>query len=173
MAITNASTITASDLNNMTTAAQALLQTDNAQLPLCQGLCFTFADATAALLGTNPERFKSVFVVPYDCLIEAVCVVANDFTVGSTVTVTMASAGILDSFPVEITGVTATAAHKFGRTHFNNTKGRVGTTYMTANQATRVLLKGSTVTLSFTTTSVTAANRLQVTVLLRSFFARS
>lgn len=181
MTLANGSLILASDLAGMATAQLALLAADNGQLPLGLQHAFQFPGITAALLASNPERCKAVFVMPWDGYVETMAVQGGDLTAASTTTATLTCPGPLtktvvnapDPFPVTQSGTTGAGIVKLARIIYDGTKGRVGATYMPTNRAFRAVTRGATVTVNVTTTSVAAASMLTVSLLVRQFLGRT
>lgn len=180
MTLANGSLILASDLAGMATAQLALLAADNGQLPLGLQHAFQFPGITAALLASNPERCKAVFVMPWDGYVETMAVQGGDLTAASTTTATLTCPGPItstglgpDPFPVTQSGTTGAGIVKLARIIYDGTKGRVGATYMPTNRAFRVIPRGNTVTVNVTTTSVAAASMLTVSLLVRQFLGRT
>jgi hypothetical protein len=165
--------IQGADLDALTEAARALMQADNAQLRLgwqhnayFHGFVATGGSATPARLARQP------FTVPCDCWLETVAVRAAGYTAASTLTVSVEAAGILDTFPVEVTGSVGTAVVLPARTLYDGTPGRGGAS-MASNRAVRKLYAGTQGWISVAgTTSTTAAAFLQVTLAFLQFFAR-
>ncbi len=160
MTISNGSAVLAADLDAMTTTQLAAMATDTAQLPLGGEVSFIFAGIVTGV------TYTARWVAPYDCLIEVVAVQAADFTAASTAIVSLSAPGILDAFPVTITGATGAGITKLARVLYDN----VG---LGNARTLRVIPKGAIVDINASTTSAAAASQMQVVIVYRSFFARS
>lgn len=164
MTLANGSMSAAGDV----TLASSLstLASDNAQKPLAVPLTFIWKNLS------NTSATKS-FVMPFDGYLETLAVQAADQTAASTVTCAVTSTGVLDAFPVQVTGTAGTGITKLSRLLYDGTRASVASTQLANNRAFRVLPKGSTVVVTMTTTSTATPSALQATLLLRSFFARA
>lgn len=169
MTLANGSTILATDLNAMFPAPLATMAADNAQLPAGAHVPFKFDGIVAS---TTAERTKCIFVVPFDVFIEAMAVTTNGMTNPSTVTVAVTGDGALPNFPISVTQVVTAAFTNLVRVVFDGTKGRVGKFAMASNRAIRVFPRGSTITVSVTTTNVAVGAQCSVSLALRQYFAR-
>lgn len=173
MTIANASAVLAADLNTMASTSLGLVAADNAQLPLAHEVCFTWQNVTATVVSNNPERLKCVFVVPFDCFIETVAIVGNDFTASSAIGVVVSCPGLLEpALPLTFSATIGTGINKLTRILYDNTRGSASPAYASVNPALRILLKGATATVSVTTNSSATPSSIQVTLLLRSTFNR-
>lgn len=172
MTISNGQPVIASDLNAMTTASFLSLQADNAQLPIGWHTNIFFQGLTSAIAAATPHRTKAYFIVPFDHYIETLAVQTGDFSVGSTVTVNINVPGILDSFPVTVSGTSGTAIVKLPRIIYDGTKGKVGAAYMPSNRALRTINRGASGTVLVTTTNAATASNMQITFVFRSYFSR-
>ena len=176
MTISNGSAITATDLNAMLTASLQLLVDDNGQLPVGAEMNVVFPN----LVTTTPERRrKFTFVCPVDLLVEVAAVQACDFTVASTATVTIqgdvvggVSVGPLANWPITITGDTGVGVTALPRLLYDNTKTNVARDFATTARAFRVFPKGTTITITASTTSVATPSTLQVCLVLREMWQR-
>ena len=186
MTISNGSTITEADLNTLTTAALAAIQNDNEAKPAGFNLNFYFHNLVA---GTTALRRKAIFVPPFDYYLEALAVQASDQTAASTVQAAVTGDGTMTEdlgdnddhgeergfvfWPVKVSGAAGAGRTKLARLLLDNTKGKPKRSFATGSQAFRVLLAGSRITVSAKTTSVATPSLVQVTLALRSFWARS
>jgi len=168
MPITNGSTILAADVNEMTTSSLALVQADAGRIPVGMQAVFMFHNIRD---GTSPHRRKSIFVVPYDCLLETVAVQCAEHTAASTATVTVTADGAYSNFPTSVSGTVGSGITKLSRLLYDNTQSS-GKSFASTARAFRALTKGSTVTVTAASTSVLASSSMQVTLVLRQFFAR-
>lgn len=180
MAISNGSTITTTDLNAMVSGSLGLLQADNAQLPLGFETNLYFHGITSAISSGNPERCKSVLVVPFDCYLEVLGLRCSAMTAASSTTATLTSDGAGYNFPKTVTAATGVGIVDASRLLHNNTKTKgFRSTKLTTNlpmasthQAFLAFTRGQTITVNVTTTSIAAGCFCQVTLVLRQFFAR-
>ncbi len=168
MTISNGSAIIATDLDALTTAALALIQADNAQLPIGFHHSATFHNVVT---GTNASYRKQIFVVPFDCYIESVCVQAGDQTAASTVTATVEADGVLGPWDISISGTAGAGTTHLARLLYDNTKTKQSAVSSTST-AFRVLPAGTTVTITVSTTSIATPSVIVVLLALRQFFAR-
>lgn len=172
MSIANGFSVEAADLNATGQIPLGRAQADNAQLPLGHEYVATFQNLVGGGSPTPVNRSKAVFVVPYDCFVESLAVVANDMTNGASLTVALSCPGVLDAFPVAVTTTLVSGALKVSRFLFDNSKANATAGYMSANPALRLLPKGATVTVNTSTTSTATPSSVQVTLVLRSYFNR-
>jgi hypothetical protein len=164
--ISNGSTILAADLDALTTSQLIVCAVDAIQAPLAGEVCLVFPGLTAGLRSSNPKRCQASFTAPYDVLIEAVAVQAGDHTAASTTTVTLSCPGVLDAFPVVMSGTTGAGLTKLARVLYDNAgKGPA--------RAVRVIPRGAIVDVDVDTTSAAAASMLQVMIAYTAFFART
>ena len=186
MTIGNGNTILSSDLDALTTTALADMQNDNEGKPLGFNLVFHFHNLVA---GTGATRRKAIWVPPYDYYLEALCVEAGDQTAASTVQAAVTGDGTMtedlgdnsdhgeeDGFvfwPVKVSGTAGAGTTKLSRVLLDNTRSKPKYNFPAASQAFRTLLRGSTITVSAKTTSVATPSRVTVTLVLRTFWARS
>lgn len=179
MPITNGQVVAAADVNAMLNASLALVQADNAAVPLGFHARFEFPN----LVTSTPERRrKVVFVCPCDMLVEAVAVEAADHTASSTLTVQVRGDGALvsdgqssdgdDGWGVDVTGTVGAGITKLARLLFDNTKTNVGNDFEGTARAFRVLPKGSTITITVSSTSVATPSECAVTLVCREFWVR-
>jgi hypothetical protein len=179
MSLTNGSNILASDLTALTTAALALIQADNAQVPAAYEWHSHFPNLVT---GTAAERRKSIVVAPFDCFVEVIAAEGNDHTAASTLTVSLYGDGALQSFPqapasgtttpfLSVSGTVGAGINKLSRLLYDGTKSSTKAGPSTS-QAVRLIPRGTTLTLTVSTTSVAAASSTHVAVVLREFFAR-
>jgi hypothetical protein len=182
MSITNASTIAEADLDGMATTAVQAIQADNAQLPGGLEVSFVFPGATAALYGTNPERFKGVWPVPCDCYVETVTVEGGDLTNPTTVTVDVTATGAagnvaatvtdpLSLWPIQVSGaIPGTGA--LSRLLLDNTKSSPKS-FAATSPGHRTLLRGSWIKVNVNPgANAVAASMIRVVLVLREFLAR-
>jgi hypothetical protein len=173
MSISDASTVTAADLNAMTTTQQGNVQADNAQLPLGFLLHLRFPTRVAGGFNVVPSRrAKSVFVAPCDVYVETVAVTTGDHTNPSTVTVEITGDGALVNWPIKVTGATGASPTLFSRLLYDNTKTKPSADFSTTSRAFRVFPKGSTITVQAASNSVATFTMLGVEVVFRQFFQR-
>lgn len=168
MTIGNGNTATASDVLAMMATAMQAVQDDNEQVPAGLLLRQEFHNVVA---GTSAERRKWVFVVPFDCYLEALSVEAGDHTAASTTTVALTADGAFYNWPVTISGTTGAGRTLLSRLLYDNTKSKQRKV-STVSRALRALPAGTTVTVTVTTTSVATPSRVGVSLILREFFAR-
>jgi hypothetical protein len=181
--LANGSAILASDLDGITESARALLRTDAQRVPLGLALNFHFQGLTAALYGTNPERFRSVFITPWDCWVETIAVRTGEFTAASTISATITGPtdsegeeiSITAAFPLVVpAGTVGANTTRLSRLLYDGTATRAGAGYMQSNRASRLLLAGMTYTLQLAVTGNAVANSMaQVCLLLRQAWARA
>jgi hypothetical protein len=170
MAITNGSTITEADLDAMLSSSLAAVQADNAQLPAGLLIPLWFNGLVA---GTAPTRRKAIFVAPFDLIVESVAVQAADFTNPSTLTVTITGDGPLVNWPISVSGsIAAGGVVKLARLLYDNTKTNAAKSFALTSRAYRVFPRGSTITVSVSTTSVAVANTCVVMIACREFYGR-
>lgn len=170
MSIADASSIIATDLNAMTTAAQIALNADATAAPLGFEVNLQFANVVA---GSTSRFCKTVFVVPFDCYLETLAVTTGDMTNPSTVTVTITGDGALPNWPTTVTGVVGASPANMARLLYDNTKaGAAGVDFATVSRAFRVYPKGSTVTVQASSSSVAAASLLQAALVFRQIWGR-
>ena len=160
MTIANGDTITSTDLNALTTGAfkMGALQQANAQLPGGMQFSKTIPGLVAS---TSLVRRRWQFVTPCDFLVEAIAVEAADHTAASTTTVTITGDGALSSWPITVSGTTGAGMTKLARLLFDNTKTNQALDFATTSRAFRVWSRGSTLTVTFLTTSVAVASPAQ------------
>jgi hypothetical protein len=169
MTIADGQLITAADLNAMTTAALALIQADNAQLP---GAVQPSWQSFGIVAGTSPAARTWVFVAPVDLIVENVVVQACDHTAASTTTVTLTPDGPAAAFPIAVTGTTGAGRTVLRSPVFDGTPTNVGKDFSTTSRVVRVWPKGTTVTVVVSTTSVAAASAINIAVVARAFYSR-
>jgi len=169
MAITNGQTITAADLNAMLSSSLASIQSDNAQLPAGLLVPFAFHDLAT---GTAATRRKAIFVAPFDLIVESVAVQASDFTAASTTTVTITGDGPLVNWPITVSGTTGAGIVKLARLLYDNTKTNAAKSFATTSRAFRVFPRGSTITVTASTTSAATPNTCIVILACREFYGR-
>lgn len=173
MAITDGLVVAVADLNAQVTGAQALLQADNAQLPVGFDVSFQFESIVAGgLNAVPPRRLKKIFVVPFDCYLDALAVMGGDVTNPSNVTVALTGDGALPNWPTTITGAFGASPALMPRLLYDNTKTKIGADFATASRAFRVYPRGATCTLQVTAASATTASLVQVLLAFRQYFAR-
>jgi len=185
MTIANNSTITKADLDAMLSTSLGLVQADNAQVPGMYELQLVFPGCIST---TSSYKRKFTFVAPFDCYVETLAVTAVNQTAASTVKAAITGDGTLvdalaDSaslgdegklvfWPTKVSGSAGAGITKLPRLLFDGTKTKAGLNFATTSQGHRTILKGSTITVSVSTTSVAAAGVIDVAVVLREFFAR-
>lgn len=169
MAISNGSASLAADLNAMLSASLAAIQSDNAQLPAGLILPLSFHGLVA---GTTAERRKAIFVAPFDLIVESVAVQAADFTAASTTTVTITGDGPLVNWPISVSGTTGAGIVKLSRLLYDNTKTNAAKSFALTSRAYRVFPRGSTITVTVSTTSVATPNTCVVILACREFYGR-
>lgn len=171
MTILNGSTVLAADLNAMLTASLQMLVDDNGQLPVGAQMNVFFPNLTAS------ARFT--FVAPCDLLVEVAAVQAADMTAASTTTVTLLgdvvdgiATGPVANWPLTIEGTTGAGVTALPRLLNDNTKTNVSFNFATTARPFRVYPKGSTITMTVSTTSVATPNTVQVCLVVREFWNR-
>jgi hypothetical protein len=192
MAITNGLTIDKADLDAMLTTSLALLQADGVRPPAGLEQNVYFNNLVA---GTARARRRFTFIAPCDLLLETLAVQAVDFTAASSLSVgvgsgttddddelplmvddiddttSLASDGIRATWPVKVTGTVGAGATSLSRLLFDGTKAKL-TRPATTSRAVRVFLKGSTIHVSASTTSIATPSRLQVCLVMRELWGR-
>lgn len=179
-------TITVAELDALTTTALGELQDDNAALPLGLNLNFFFPNLVT---GTAAARRRAIWIPPFDFYLDALCVQASDQTAASTVEAAVTGDGTMVEdlgdtddhgeengfvfWPVKVSGSAGSGRTLLSRKLLDNTKGKPGYAFATSSQAFRTILAGSTITVSASTTSTATPSLVQVTLALRSFWARS
>jgi hypothetical protein len=168
--VANGSTVLDTDLTALTTTQLGLLQVDNAQLPGAVAQHFHFPNLVAS---TAAIRSKAIIIVPFDCYLETLSVEACDHTAASTTTVQLVGDGGVSLWPVSITGTTGAGTTKLARLLFDNgkTTSKRGL-FPTVSRAHRTLLKGSTVTLTVSTTNIATPSQVHVALVMRAIYAR-
>lgn len=156
-------TITEADLNNYVTDSMSSLIADKELLTRSHQLSFQFKnffDTTAEAL-----RQRS-FVVPRSCFVETVYVYGFNYTISSTVTVSITGDGALSNWPIEMSD-TFNTTKNFSRTWFNNFTSKYN------DRGFRVLPQGSKVTITVSNTKPSGGNTiLTVGLVLRQFYGR-
>lgn len=180
MTIGNGQIILAADLNAMNTSLMALVQADNAQLPGGLELNWTFPNLVT---GTAAQRRKSSFPVPWDCYVEALTAETIDHTAASTFTASLTGDGNLINFPrpapsagvtipfITVTVTGAVGLSKGARLGRDNTKTAPKSSAATTKAFT-VIPRGSTISLSVSSTSIATPSQARVTLVLRQFMGR-
>lgn len=170
MSISNGSTITAADLNAMTTSALALIRADNARLAGIVNHCYTSFNVIA---GTALLLRTWRFVVPVDTIVDWVLLQACQHTNPSTTTISITADGAAAAFPISVTGTTGTSGRvRIASPYYDNTVTNVADSFETTSRVLRVWPKGTTVTVVIETTSVAAASSIGINICGRSFYSR-
>lgn len=179
MAITNGSAITKADLDAMITAALALIQADNGQVPQGLEVHLYFPNLVAA---TTALLAKAVIVAPYDCYVETIAAEGGEHTAASTLTVTVTGDGALGAWPkapaagsttpfAKASGAVGAGINKIARLLFDGTKSAPSAGADTS-RSVRIIPRGTTLTVAVTTTSVATPSMTHVVLVLREHFAR-
>lgn len=179
MTIANGDVVEVADVSALYTAALALLQADNADVPLGFDVRFSFPNLVTS---TEAYKRKVVFVCPCDLLLEAVAVEGADHTAASTLTVRVRGDGALfsddtpedgdDGWGANVVGAVGAGITKLARLLFDNTLTYVGADFEGTARAFRVLPKGSTITITVESTSVATPSETDVTLVCREFWVR-
>lgn len=167
MTVANGSAILAADLAALTTTQLAALQVDNAQLPGALALHFHFQNLVAS---TPTYAAKKILVVPFDFYLEALSVESNNHTAASTTTVTLTEP--LGTWPTQITGTTGAGNTALARLLYDNAKTPPKRDFATGSRAFRMFNRGSTLTLTATTTNTATPSNVHVTLVARSIYSR-
>jgi hypothetical protein len=172
MAIANGNPVLAADLNALGGASRVAMQAVMQRLPgalyidaLFSRLTDTSAEAT--------RRMK--FVVPADIYVESLCVqttAAN--STASTIAVNVTGDGVLPPWAFQISDTLGTGAtKKHARLLYDNGgTANPGVTPELTGRALRLLPKGSTVTLSVSTTNTLATMEAYIVLVCRQYRAR-
>lgn len=164
MTIAEGQTVDQADLDSLVSTELAQVQADAARLPLGYHQVFAFRDVVGGGSPTAEHRRTKTWVVPRDCYIETVAIQTGD--VVGDVTVTITGDGALNNWPLSFTETVATGVQRFSRSLYDNTKSRA------RDRGFRVLPKGSTLTVTVSTTSTVTPSLITVTLVLRQFFGR-
>lgn len=185
MSITNGSAVTKTDLDSMLTMSLVLVATDNAQLPTGFQWHATFPN----LVASTPIRCrKAVFVAPCDLLLETVALEAGDHTAASTTQVAVTAGATVDDlasttdleadprnlvfWPHKVSATTGAGTTLCARVMFDGTKTNPKSDFTATSRAARVVLAGSTIVVSVSTTSVATPSKTHVVLVFREFFQR-
>jgi hypothetical protein len=187
MTLSNGSIALAADMNAAASTQLGLIQDDNEQLPGAYELHLQWRDVVAGT-SSNAYRAKYVFVCPFDSYLETFAVSGGDHTAASTLAAaitgdgtliasvsnsdTIGDEGQLVFWPTKVSGTAGAGATKLARLLFDGTKTKSDLAFATTNRAHRTLLKGSTLTVSVSSSSVATASLVTVALVLREFFAR-
>lgn len=169
MAIANGSTILTADLNAMLSSTLAAIQADNAQLPAGLELNLSFPGLVNA---TPAEQRKAIFVAPFDLLVDAIAVQSSGFTAASTLTVAVTGDGPVVNWPMTVSGTVGAGVVKLARLLYDNTKTNPAKSFATTSRAFRVFPRGSTITVTASTSSVAAGSLCTVNLAMREFHGR-
>lgn len=145
MTIQEGSVIQASDLNDVWTDALALIQEDNDEVPGVYWHQWRFQNLTS---GTASHRRTGTLILPDDSLIENVAVTAGEMS--GTLRVVISGANLLET--ITVTGSVSAGFSKLSR-------------YTGPRQ---VLLRGSEITVTVSTTDSSGVQVAQVGLGLRS-----
>lgn len=185
MPISNGSAATAADTNTMVTTQLGLVQDDNEQVPGVYELHLQFR----GVVTTSTDAYaKYVFVCPFDSYLETFSVQAGDQTASSTVkgaitgdlslvddladTASVTEENQIVFWATKVSGTAGAGTTKLARLLFDGTKTKAGTAFATTNRSHRTILKGSTITVSVSTSSVAAASVIAVALVLREMWSR-
>ncbi len=185
MTLTNGNAATAADLNASASTQLGLIQDDNEQVPGSYSLHLQWRGVVA---GSTDDYAKYVFVCPFDCYLETFAVSSGDQTAASTLKGAITADGTLvdsvddnDSVTEEnqlvfwatkVSGTAGSGGTKLARLLYDGTKTKPGTAFATTNRAHRTFLKGSTITVSVSTTSIETASLITVALVLREMWSR-
>jgi len=169
MTIANASTITAADLATLTTASLALLRTDNALVPCGEQINLPFN----ALVASTPLGSRTaVIVLPHDFLVETVGCNTFLMTASSRTTVTV-TCDACPTMAISLDNATSAALVRFARLAYDGTMAsKTDKDFALTSRAVRVWPRGSTITVTVSTTSVATTSTCHVYLSGRSFMAR-
>ena len=153
MTISNGQTITISDLNASLAASLALLRSANSMQAAVYWLNFNFPGLVAS---TSSAFTTRNVVLPDDYILEEVCITAGDHT--GTITVTIDNGAMIE--PISMSGAASSGYTSLAR-------------YYVSDKPTQLLLKGSELTITCTTTATNATNNVQVAIGLVAELRRS
>lgn len=169
MTISNGSVITAADLASLTTAPLLAMRVDNAQVPCGEQINFPFNGLVAS---TPAASRTAVFVLPHDILVETVGCNTFLMTAASRTTVTVVC-DATPTMPIVVESATSAALVRFARLAFDGVlSSKTDKDFSTTSRAVRVWPRGSTVTVTVSTTSVATTSTCHVYLSGRSFLAR-
>jgi hypothetical protein len=155
MTIANGNTIEIADLNSAYTTILSNLQADNATLPANFWLNFQFSNLTSSV--TSPWNVRKV-VLPDDYILTEVCITSGEHS--GTLTVTVDNGAMIETISIS-EAVTSPGFDEVTRY------------YSDTNKPVQLLLKGSELTVTCSTTSGSSGSTIQVSVGLLSEWRRS
>ncbi len=149
MAISNGSVILASDVNTFADSALSDLEGDNGTFPCVHWLNLKFDNIVS---GTLPPWTVRNVVIPDDAVIAEVVISGGEHN--GVVTVSIDNGAMIT--PINITATLGANYVKASRY------------YSTATNPLQILMKGSTLTVTVTTTNAVTPSRLQIAIGLKS-----
>lgn len=171
MTIANGQPVEANDLNNLNGADMENVRSDNERLPGGVLVHFQLAGLVAS---TPPRCSKRVLVIPVDMYVDSLALQTTPGTAASTISVEVTGDGALPNFSMRLEGVlSSTLVKKHTRLLYDNTlTAKPGVDPALTSRVMRLLPKGSTITITVSTTNVLATMEAQVTLCGRSNFSR-
>lgn len=171
MTIANGQPVIAAELNNLNGADMENLRGDNERSP--GGVLF-HCQFPGLVASTPARRSKRVLVIPVDMYVDSLAVQTTPGTAASTISVEVTGDGALPNFAMRLEGVlSSTLVKKHPRLLFdNNLSAKPGVDPALTSRVMRLLPKGSTITITVSTTNAVATMECQVTLCGRSYFAR-
>jgi hypothetical protein len=172
MTIGNGFPVLAADLNSLGSTSRENMREIMQRLPGALYIDALFSRLTA----TSAEATRRMkFVVPADIYVESLCVqttTAN--STAATITVNVTGDGVLPPWAFEVRDTLGTGAtKKHARLLFDNGgTANPGVTPELTSRALRLLPKGSTVTLSVSTTNTLATMEAYIVLVCRQYRAR-
>lgn len=152
MAISNGALIEVSDLNGAFSSQLTSLQSENATLPVCYRLNVDFVNCVGGGTPTAAAFLTKNVVIPDDSIIHEIAVCGGEHN--GVVTITIDSGALIT--PITITGTLGTNFQKLTRY------------YSTTTNPLQMLLKGSVLSLTLSTTNTVATSNVQITLMLLS-----
>lgn len=149
MAISNGSVIAETDVNTFADSALADLESDNTAFPCLHWLNLKFDNIVS---GTLPPWTVRNVVIPDDSIIAEVCITGGEHN--GTITLTIDNGAMIT--PISITATLGANYVKASRY------------YLTPTAPLQLLMRGSTLTATLTTTNAVTPTRLQVAIGLKS-----